>query len=50
LEVSQPVGCGPQHDYGDLEGGKILLKREIAIDSKEDFKLLRSERKQFSIS
>ena len=29
--------------------GKILLKREIAIDSDEDLKLLRCERKQFSV-
>lgn len=49
LKVAQPVGSGLQYDDGYLKGWKILLKRKIAIDSDEDLKLLRCERKQFSI-
>src|ERR1700687_3168914 len=49
LKVDQPVGSGSRYDDGDFEGWKILLKREIAIDVDEDFKLLRCERKQFSV-
>jgi len=49
LKISQAIGAGAQHNDCNCECGKILLEREISIDSNKNVEVLCSQRKQFAV-